>query len=473
MGVIYNYGAAPAYVKIATQSASGVSSLTFSNIPQGYTDLVIVSSVNSNRGSGLDSLAIRFNGDTGNNYSVIYMQSNSSSGITSSRATNQSNIWVGNITANSTANNFSSNLINIMNYSSNNTYKTILARGGSITTVTDVEANVGMWRSTSPITSVTIRSETGSNFNSGSTFTIYGIEAALTPKASGGDIIVQDGQYWYHAFRTTGVFVPRQSLTADILRISGGGGGGYNLAGGGGAGGVVLSSSQSLTPVTYTATVGAGGTGSTASGVIGGIGSQTTLTGGSLSLSTVFPGGGGKGDYGAAYASASTVASAGGATGAGSFAGGTTTTGQGNAGGRNGNVAYNAGGGGGAGAVGSNGDDSTSGIGGNGGAGINTYATWAYATGTGVSGYFAGGGGGGGMKTATGTTGAVGGTGGAGGGGNGGSDNGTTGGNFVLAAFGTPNTGSGGGGGAWDQYSVVHAYGAAGGSGLVIVRYSI
>lgn len=466
MAATMNYGAAPTYVKLASPSLSGLSSVTFSNIPQGYTDLVLVTNSQNVTTSGYPYL--RFNGDSGTNYSTTFMVGNGSA-ASSSRYTSITELYLSNNISGSLTTNFSFNCIaNIQSYSNSTTYKTVMSKEGN---TNGVEASVGVWRNTSAITSI-LFAVSGGTFASGSTVTIYGIKAALVPKASGGDIIVQDGSYWYHAFRTTGAFSPRQSLTADILRISGGGGGGYNLAGGGGAGGVVLSSSQALTSVTYTATVGAGGTGSTASGVIGGIGSQTTFTGGVLSLSTVYPGGGGKGDYGAAFASASTVASAGGFTGAASGAGGTTTTGQGNAGGAAGTTAYNAGGGGGSGAAGSAGSNSTSGIGGNGGAGINTYATWAYPTGTGVSGYFAGGGGGSGMKTATGT-GAVGGTGGAGGGGNGGSDNGSSGANFVLAAFGTPNTGSGGGGGAWDQYNVIHAYGAAGGSGIVIVRYAV
>jgi hypothetical protein len=43
MGVTYNYGAGPTYTKIASQTlGSAAASVTLSNLPQNYTDLVLV-----------------------------------------------------------------------------------------------------------------------------------------------------------------------------------------------------------------------------------------------------------------------------------------------------------------------------------------------------------------------------------------------------------------------------------------------
>jgi hypothetical protein len=461
-----------------TVGAAGAASVTFANIPQtGYTDLVIKGSARSLRASDEDGLAFGINGAGATNWVLLSGNgSSASTGTLSSLGFGAA--FVGRIPgANATSNTFGNFELYLPNYTSSNQKSYLTDAVTETNGTTAYSSLLSAYQSNTAAVSSVILLASNANLAANSTFYLYGVAKlnttpAIAPKATGGDIVMTDGTYWYHAFRSSGTFTPAANLSCDILRISGGGGGGYNLAGGGGAGGIILSSAQLLAVSTaYTATIGAGGSGSTSSGVIGGIGSQTTFTGGALSLSTVFPGGGGKGDYGAAYASASTVASAGGATGAGSFAGGTTTTGQGNNGGRNGNLAYNAGGGGGAGAVGDNGSDSVAGVGGNGGAGINTYSSWASVTGTGVSGFFAGGGGGSGMRTSTGT-GAVGGTGGSGGGGTGAFDNGTSGVNFALATAGVANTGSGGGGGGWDQYSG-HAVGAAGGSGLVIVRYLV
>jgi len=450
MGVTMNYGAAPTYVRIANQSASGVSSVTFNNIPQGYTDLVIVSYINSARGTNLDSFAVRFNGDTGNNYSYTLLQGNTSSGVSSSRQTSQSNIFVGNFAASSASNNFSTNTLNVQDYSNSTKFKNTLSRGGAITSaVTDVEMVSGLWANTAPITSITLRSETGSNFNAGSTFTIYGIDAAFVPKASGGDVIVQDGTYWYHAFRTTGAFVPNQSLTADVLVVAGGGGGGdAGYGGGGGAGGLLAYTSQSLTTTRYAVTVGSGGAKAAA-------GSNSQFA--SLTASV----GGGAGASNAAAAPA-VGGSGGGGNGNFPRAGIAGTAGQGNAGGSGdgGGGAYKSLGGGGGGAGGS-GANATSSAAGNGGAGVSTYSTWATVTSTGSSGFYAGGGGGG----ANDSSGYTAGTGGSGGGGAG----------SRLANHAAPGTAAtgGGGGGSGQQFNAGGGHGGAGGSGLVIVRYPI
>jgi hypothetical protein len=162
-----------------TTLSSSATDFTFSAIPSTYTDLILVTSVFGSRAANVDSLAIRFNGDTASNYSYTYLIGESSAGTISSRASNQTNIWVGNFTSNSVTQP-SVIIVQIQNYSNTATNKTILSRQNAIAggTYSIAGANVGLWRSTSAINSVTIRSETGSNFSSGSTFTLYGIKAA-------------------------------------------------------------------------------------------------------------------------------------------------------------------------------------------------------------------------------------------------------------------------------------------------------
>ena len=62
-----------------------------------------------------------------------------------------------------------------MNYSNATTYKTAISRFGSSTYVV---ATAGQWRSTSAITTVSLKAGTSGTFTSGSTFTLYGIQAA-------------------------------------------------------------------------------------------------------------------------------------------------------------------------------------------------------------------------------------------------------------------------------------------------------
>jgi hypothetical protein len=149
--------------------ASTASTVTFSSIPQGYTDLVIVAVPIA--GSGGADLSIRFNSDSGSNYShTILWGTGSSAG--SNRYSNQTYIlcdYYGSVGSNP-----STRFINVMNYSNTTTYKTVLARAGNAGSGTD--AIVGTWRNTAAITTIDIFQ--GPTFGVGSTFTLYGIAAA-------------------------------------------------------------------------------------------------------------------------------------------------------------------------------------------------------------------------------------------------------------------------------------------------------
>ncbi len=153
---------------IATQTiASNVSSVTFSSIPQTYTDLVLICYAISN--TGTNDIGITFNGDTGSNYSRTFMGGNGSSAY-SGRNTS---VTVGYGMFFSTAG--VQGNINIMNYSNATTYKTMMIRAGQAADST--AAAVDLWRSTAAISSVTLTAMANS-IAAGSTFTLYGIKAA-------------------------------------------------------------------------------------------------------------------------------------------------------------------------------------------------------------------------------------------------------------------------------------------------------
>jgi len=452
MAVTMNYGAASTYVKIASQTSGAVSTVTFSNIPQGYTDLVLTATPAT--AANDVNYYLQFNSDAGSNYSDTSIRG--SGAAASSGRHSSSTIGYVAFTSSTTLG-YGVLISNIQNYSNTTTYKTVISRYSQATT--GVNLTTTLWGSTAAITSMTIGSS-GSTIASGSIFTIYGIKAALTPKATGGDIIVQDGSYWYHAFRTTGSFQPKQSLSCDVLVVAGGGAGGGNGSnggGGGGAGGIFYATSQTLSTA-QTVTVGAGGASSPpTTSLAGPSGSNSTF--GSLTAAV----GGGGGGFGAANGAGQSGVNGGSGGGSGGSPGGLATggsstqtgtggTGYGFAGGTS-NSNWASAGGGGAGAVGASATSTESAA--TGGAGLNTWSSWLYATGTGVSGYIAGGGGGGYTSSSAG---------GSGGGGAGGAYNST------VAVSGVANTGSGGGGstGAYN-YNIS----GAGGSGIIIVRYPI
>lgn len=153
------------YDAIATTTlGSNQSSVTFSSISGSFTDLVLIAqgSTTANEGIGL-----RFNGDTGTNYSNTYMIGNGTT-ASSNRDSNDNIGYVGYFSTGQ------SNVIaNIMNYSNTTTFKTALGRGNPTNLVI---ARVALWRSTAAITSITVLPGSG-NLVSGSTFTLYGIKA--------------------------------------------------------------------------------------------------------------------------------------------------------------------------------------------------------------------------------------------------------------------------------------------------------
>ena len=451
------------YVPIqAITLSAATATVTFTGIPQTYTDLVLVANGRSTGTSGTsEAMNLRINSDSSSLYSVTRLSGTGSSAF-SNRGSNATATEVSRLSPSTGSYNaFDATIIQFLNYASTLVNKTILCRGNSMNEDVPVTATVSLYRSTNAVTSVTLFPAVAANFASGSTFTLYGIGSG-SPKAFGGDRVVTDGTYWYHAFLSSGRFEPVQNLSCDVLVVAGGGGGGSWTGGGGGAGGLLAHSLQSLTAQNYTVTVGAGGAGGTYAGPPrGSQGANSQF--GSLTASV---GGGGGGGFNGSYFSPTTGGSGGGGTtdqpGGGAQTGAAGTSGQGNAGGSyTRDLNYAAGGGGGAGAVGGNSSGTTAG---SGGIGSSTYSSWGLATTTGQNSsgtvYYAGGGGGGSNGSGSQSSGGL------GGGGAGRVSFGQT------PDNGTVNTGGGGGGGPTGSGSSA-ANGGAGGSGIVIVRYLV
>ena len=294
------------------------------------------------------------------------------------------------------------------------------------------------------------------------------------PIVSGGTLS-SDATYYYRTFTgTSNLVVSTVALTADVLTIAGGGAGG-RYGGGGGAGGIVYHASQSLSPATISITVGGGAPSHFGDAQLGGqapSGNPSQVG----SLQQAYGGGGGglyqnNGGYNSSGANGGS--GGGGAVTNGSNgtrnAGSSTQVGVGATAfyGNNGGAgAVGAGsgaaGGGGAGGVGGN---AGTGAGGAGGIGISIYSSWGLATSTGhnVSGTVYYGGGGGGASSGGGALS----LGGLGGGGKGASTDTAA----TTVIDGLASTG-GGGGGNPDQYVSSVWRTGAGGSGVVIVRYT-
>lgn len=169
MGVTTSSNSAATYVPIATQTASGsVATLTFSSIPNTYTDLVLVSSASSGT---TGTILAQLNGDTSGTYSYTRLTGNGTSAL-SARGTSQTSLWLGSINSG----NLNTTIVNFLNYANTTTYKTCLVRNNDTSVAT--YGVVNLWQSTSAISSITLFTNNSTNFTSSSTFTLYGILAA-------------------------------------------------------------------------------------------------------------------------------------------------------------------------------------------------------------------------------------------------------------------------------------------------------
>lgn len=163
------------YTPIAsTTLGSDTATVTLSGIVGTYTDLVVVATTRGSSDTESD-IYIRFNSDSGTNYSYTRMYGQYTNSVGSDRGSNQNYIVIGRQGGSV----FAPNIYHIMNYANTTTFKTVVARSGHGTTGSALTlANVGLWRSTAAITSVSFVQGGAQSYKAGSTFTLYGIKAA-------------------------------------------------------------------------------------------------------------------------------------------------------------------------------------------------------------------------------------------------------------------------------------------------------
>ena len=149
--------------------AASASSVTFSNIPQTFGDLVLImehtTSVAANK-------LVRFNGDGGSNYPWVYMGGNGTSAISGTNTS--TSLLVEALAAGSTTERLLT-IVNIMDYSATDKHKTALTRNGRASQGTDAIAC--RWANTAAITSISIELNNSASFPSASTFSLYGVFA--------------------------------------------------------------------------------------------------------------------------------------------------------------------------------------------------------------------------------------------------------------------------------------------------------
>lgn len=143
--------------------------VTFSGIPQGYRDLVLVV-VDAKSLSSNPAVFVRFNSDSGANYSYVRMTGNGSTAGSASTSS-QTRMDVGAaFGVNSTEN--AMLVLQIVDYSSTAKHKTVLSRSG--VAGLGVEAIASRWASNSAVTAIQIFLDSSISWTTGTTFSLYG-----------------------------------------------------------------------------------------------------------------------------------------------------------------------------------------------------------------------------------------------------------------------------------------------------------
>jgi hypothetical protein len=146
------------------------SQVEFRNIPQNYRDLVLLTNVSST--SNDNGMILRFNSDSGSNYSSRSIFASASSGGFETTTTHALfySIQIG-----SNSSGILTPVVGqFLDYSSTNKHKTILTKAyGRNNTSHQITSTVSRWANNAAVTSVTVLINNGI-FDTGSTFSLYG-----------------------------------------------------------------------------------------------------------------------------------------------------------------------------------------------------------------------------------------------------------------------------------------------------------
>lgn len=170
------------YESIATVTvgAGGSSSISFSSIPNTYKHLQIRGIVRGNRSSGNDILSIQFNGDTTttNYYGHRLFGDGANAGAGVQTSSSGFYAWAVDMpAANAAANVFGDFVIDVLDYTNSNKYKTGRSLiGYDLNGSGFVGLASQLWMSTSAVTSITLAPQYGTGLLQYSQFALYGIK---------------------------------------------------------------------------------------------------------------------------------------------------------------------------------------------------------------------------------------------------------------------------------------------------------
>lgn len=160
--------------------SGGVATITFSSIPQNYTDLMVLFSLRSNRTTAnTDDLLVTFNNDSGTNYSTRLINGDGSTTACINYGPTTSFIFSSYSTDLDTANTFGNGTMYIPNYTSSTLPKDVqcdqVAENNAGGAVKGLSFNAGYYTGTAAITRIALAPRIGTLFNQYSSVSLYGI----------------------------------------------------------------------------------------------------------------------------------------------------------------------------------------------------------------------------------------------------------------------------------------------------------
>lgn len=175
------------YESIATVTigSGGSSPVTFSSIPSTYTHLQIRGIVKASVNPGVTSygdFTVRFNGDSGSNYTRHIIQGlGSTTSVGASTSQTSARIDAYSVSYSGDANMFGAFVLDIVDYANTSKYKTVRTlMGYDVNGSGRISLNSNLWMSTSAINSISISDDSGGamTFAQYSSFALYGIKGS-------------------------------------------------------------------------------------------------------------------------------------------------------------------------------------------------------------------------------------------------------------------------------------------------------
>ena len=174
-------GEVGSYDLLATEIlTTTTASITFdvSGLGSTYKHLQIRSTAKaSETANDYWAIAMRYNSDSGTNYSSHRIMGNGST-VASSANVSSTYVYGGLVTNSYGSNPFAGSVVDILDFASSTKNKTSRSFHAVTGALFRLSLESGAWYNTNPITSITLSHSNASSFIAGSRFSIYGIKAS-------------------------------------------------------------------------------------------------------------------------------------------------------------------------------------------------------------------------------------------------------------------------------------------------------